>query len=65
VAGLQNEVTADDASIRALLPTELTPYRSAIERALDGHGDGPSTAERAASKLERTTVGRTERRPTR
>jgi uncharacterized protein YbjT (DUF2867 family) len=58
VEGLQNEVTADDAAIRALLPTALTPYRSAIGRALEEDGDGPSVAERATAKLGEITVGR-------
>jgi uncharacterized protein YbjT (DUF2867 family) len=54
IKGLKNEVTADDESIRDLVPIELGSYDSAIERALVGETE--STADRAASKLDAVAI---------
>jgi uncharacterized protein YbjT (DUF2867 family) len=51
--GLKNDVTADDGAIRELLPIELTPQETAIERALAGEGDAPDAPGLAQSKLLR------------
>ncbi|WP_435333833.1 NAD(P)H-binding protein [Haloarchaeobius sp. TZWWS8] len=51
VAGLQNEVTADDDAIRELVPISLTSYETAIERAT-GDDSVEATASRASSKLD-------------
>ena len=49
IAGLEQDVLADDAAIRALIPLPLKTYREAIEAAL--------AAERAAAAAPRWTEG--------
>jgi len=46
IEGLKNPVVADDDAIRELLPIELTPFETAVERAL-----GERDARLAAKKL--------------
>ncbi|SEO81200.1 Uncharacterized conserved protein YbjT, contains NAD(P)-binding and DUF2867 domains [Halogranum amylolyticum] len=53
IKGLKNEVVADDDAVRTAIPIELTPYDTAIERALGDETNPEDDAERAVEKLAR------------
>ncbi|WP_114579182.1 NAD(P)H-binding protein [Saliphagus sp. LR7] len=56
VKGLENEVTANDTTIRRYLPIELTPIDEAINRAIDGEEEMSALVARVVAKLDDTAV---------